>query len=391
MTTYFFSANRGPVVLTVLILLSMATVLQASELPPVVQKTLYEAGQAMENGSHAKATQILRQFRQAHADTPHHLVEFTLGNALSMQNKPKDALLHYQRCTELEPDYAPGWQNLGKTALDLGDHPLAGRALTRTYELGGKKDHDLLFHACAAHILGGEAKKALSGLEHLTSGKAGQPKTPWLEALLKVYLDLGQEKKAARTLDGMLANDGNNAALWKLLAQIQARQNEYRKSLAAWEIYTSMHQPTPEELVLMGDLYAAIGVPAKAAESYEHALVRKDCPKLREKMVNAHLAARNPAKVVESAKTAINKRPSGALWQAMGRALFELGEYDQAADAFAHSAQLNPGDGHPHLMRGYCALRIKNRDMALTALEQARHFPNTRDQAAALLKVAATL
>lgn len=391
MTTTYFSANTGPVVMTVLILLSMATALQASDLPPVAQKALFEAGQAMENGNHAKATQILRQFRQAHADAPHHLVEFTLGNALSMQNKPKEALLHYQRCTELEPDYAPGWQNLGKTALDLGDHALAGRALTRAYELGDKKDHDLLFNACVAHILGGEAKKALPGLEHLTSGKAGKPKTPWQEALLKVYLDLGQEKKAAQTLESMLAADGDNPDLWKLLAQLRARQNEYRKSLAAWEIYTGMREPTPEERVLMGDLYAAIGVPIKAAESYEQALTRKDCPRLREKLVNAHLAARDSAKVVESAKAAISRQPSANLWLALGHALFELGEYEKAADAFAHSARLNPGDGHPHLMRGYCALRIKNRDMALAALEQARRFPNTRDQAAALLKVAATL
>ncbi len=391
MTKFFIHANKTPVLLSFLIMLSMATVLPASDLPPAAQRVLYEAGQAMDKGDHATASQILHHYRKEHADAPHHLVEFTLGNALAMQNKPKDALTHYRRCTELEPGYAPAWQNLGKTALDLGDHVLAGQALTRAYELDGKQNPDLLFNACVAYIMGGNAKKALPGLEQLASGKADKPNTPWMEALLKVYLDLGQENKAAKTLEGMLTGDGDNADLWKLLAQIQARQNEYRKSLAAWEIYASMREPTPEELALMGDLYAAIGVPAKAAVSYEKALNRKECPRLREKLVNAHLAARDPAKVVESAKTAIDRHPSASLWLAMGRALFELGEYAKAGDAFARSAQLNPGDGHPHLMRGYCALRIKNRDMALTSLEQARRFSNTRDQAAALLKIAATL
>ena len=377
--------------LLAVVLTFQAATLQAAELPSEVRKALYEAGQAMEAKKISDAESILIRYRQDHADLPHHLVEFTLGNALAMQNKPKDALNRYKQAVELEPGHAPAWQNLGKTALDLNDHALAGKALTRAYELEGKKNHDLLFNGCLAYILGGKSKDALPGLEALTSGQAGKPKAPWLEALLKVYLDLGQEKKAAQTLEGMVTRDGDSADLWKLLAQLRARQNEYKKSLTAWEIYTGMREATTEELVLMGDLYAAVGVPVKAAQSYEQALTRKECSRLREKLINAHLAARNPAKAAQSARQAIERTPSAALWQALGRALFDQGQYLEAMAAFEQSALLNPKDGTAHLLRGHCALRLKKRDLALAALEQARQFPAHRDQATALLQVATNL
>lgn len=383
--------RQTPILMVFLVPVFLALPLRASDLPPAAQKALYEAGQAMEKGDHATAEEILTLFRQNQADVPHHLVEFALGNALAMQGRPKDALPHYRRCTELEPGYAPAWQNLGKTALDLGDHLQAGQGLARTYELGGGTDHDLLFNSCLAFVLAGSPQEALSGLERLTSGAVGKPKIQWMEILLKVHLDLGQEKKAIITLERMLADDGDNADLWKLLAQIRIRQNEYRKSLAAWEIYAGLGRPSPEELVLMGDLYMALGVPAKAAHNFAQALEHKQCPRLREKLVEAHLASRDPAKAASSARLFIDLTPTSRLWLTLGRALFEQGEYDEALLAFEQSGRLDPKDGKAHIMRGHCALRLKNREAAMAALEQARRFPAQRDQAVALLRIAATL
>lgn len=360
-------------------------------LPAPVQKAVYEAGQAMEAKKYGEAEKILVQYGREHVDAPHYLVEFFLGNALALQSRHAEAVRHYTACTALKADYAPAWQNLGKSAHDQGDHGRAGSALVRAYELTGKKNPDLLFQAAGCFILGKDEKKALPHLEHLASGAAGKPKPEWQEVLIKICMDLGQEKKAAQAVQGLLSTSENDPKWWKLLAQIQTRMSDYKNALVAWEVYTSLAAPTPEELVLMGELYAAIGVPAKAAQSYEKALPHKNCATLREKLANAHLAAHQPSEAVEVAEAAVKTQPTAGLWQVLGRALFELGDYGKASNAFEQSTRLNPKDGRAHLMRGYCALRLRDKGMALASLEQARKFPASRSQAEQLLRAATNL
>lgn len=381
--------------LVLFFLLPLATVCAAGSdqeaLPADVQRTVYEAGQAMNAKKYSQAENILQRHRSAHADAPHYLVEFTLGNALAMQEKTAAALKHYTISAQLRPDFAPAWQNIGKSAHDLGDYSRCATALAKTYELTGKKEHGLLFNAAASHIMAGENKKALPLLERLGSGAAGTPRQEWMEALVKVCLDLGLEKKAAKAVQGMVERHENDPRWWKLLAQLHTRQNEYKKGLAAWEIYATLASPSTEEVVLMGDLYSAVGVPSKAAHQYERALPHKSCPVLREKLAEAHLAAHDPAKAVAAAKAALGKKETARLWQIMGRAYFELGQFKNAYDAFTHSARLDPEDGRPHIMRGYCALRLHNKGMAQTALEKARQFKSSRAQAEQLLKATAAL
>jgi len=52
-------------------------------------------------------------------------------------------------------------------------------------------------------------RKALPHLQQLVSGKLGPPKTEWLQALLKVYIDLKLEERAFNTAYTLIDKEGD--------------------------------------------------------------------------------------------------------------------------------------------------------------------------------------
>lgn len=362
------------------------------ELSRPMQEALYNADQAMNKKQYAQAEKILGDYMAKHPAPKHHFVEFLLGNALIMQGKNARALEHYTSATALRPDFAPAWANQGKAAYDLGQYAVAGRALGKAYELDGKKDGALLYQSAAAYLMGKRNAEALPALERLASGALGAPRQEWLEALLKTYMELGKGAKAAQTVKGLLARDQENPGWWKLLAQMQTRQHNYKEALSAWEVYATLAGTIPaEEEILIGDIYSAAGVPLRAAQWYARALPRTGSGSLREKLARSYLAAHQPAQAASFASKAASERPGAEMWRIAGQAYFELGEYRKAYDAYTESLRLDASDGRSQLMQGYCALQLRNKSLASAALEKARKYSSVRAQAEQLLRAVAAL
>jgi len=271
---------------------------KAPKMIPSVQKVVYEAQQAMEKKEYAKAERILLTFIDKHPETPHYLVEFTLGNALSMGGKSIDALLHYKTSADLYPDFSPAWQNLGKICFDLKRYDQAGDHMLKAYEIDEQKDPTLLYNAAVSYIMAKEEKKALPHLEYLASGDAGTPKTEWLEALLKVCMDLHLEKKAFKVIQSLVDKNEDDPRWWKILAQFYLQQGDYKKAVAALKIHSYLVPIKKQDIILMGDLYNAIEVPVKAAEYYEKAVKLKKDPSVYEKLAAAYSAAHKPDKAL---------------------------------------------------------------------------------------------
>lgn len=361
-------------------------------LPRPMQEALYNADQALREKRYAQAEKILDDYVAKHPEPKHHFVEFLRGNALIMQGKSAHALERYTAATDLRPDFAPAWTNMGKAACDLQRYAVAGRALGKAYELDGKKDGALLYQSAAAWLMGGKNAEALPALERLASGALGEPRREWLEALLKTYLDLGKGAKATQTVKGLLARDQNNPRWWKLLAQMQTRQHNYKEALSAWEVYAALSGSIPaDEEILIGDVYSAAGVPLRAAQWYAQALPRAGNDKLRGKLARSYLAAHQPRQAAAFASKTASERPSAEMWRVAGQAYLELGEYRKAYDAYAESLRLDASDGRSQLMLGYCALQLRNKTLAMNALEKARKFSAVRTQAEQMLRAVATL
>jgi len=359
---------------------------EAPKLTPAVQKIVYTAQQAMEKKDYLKAQGCLKEFIEKNSKSPHYLVEFTLANALAVADKNTDALLHYRAAADLYPAFAAAWQNMGKIYFDLNQYDEAGDCLLKAYELNEKKESALLYYAAVSYIMAKKERKALPHLEYLVSGEAGAPKTEWLEALLKVYMDLKLKEKAFAVVLRLIDENGADPRWWKILAQLHLQQSDYKPAVAALTVHSYLTPLKKQDIMLLGDLINAIGVPLKAAEYYEKALILENNVGDYEKLASAYIAAHRPAKAIEVLDRALEKKPTSGLWFMMGHVLYEEENFDKAYDAFGHSVKHDPKMDQAYLMMGYCALQADRKDAAASAFQKACRFPRQEKTARELLR-----
>jgi tetratricopeptide (TPR) repeat protein len=146
-----------------------------------------------------------------------------------------------------------------------------------------------------------------------------------------------------------------------------------------------------QDIMLLGDLYNAVGVPLSAAVYYEKALTSGNNPAVYKKLASAYIGAHRSAKAIEVLDRALEKKPTSGLWFMMGQVLYEQGNFDKAYNAFNQSARFDAKDGRAYLMMGYCALQMDKKKTARSAFQNATRFPKQRKIAKELLKQVALL
>jgi len=364
---------------------------EAPKLTLEVQKVVYEAQQLMEKKDYLKAEGCLRKFIEKNRKRPHYLVEFTLANCLTMSGRDKDAVLHYRAAANLYPGFVAAWQNMGKIYFDLKQYDEAGDCLLNAYELSEKNDFSLLYYAAVSYIMAEKGEKALPHLELLASGEVGHPKTEWLEALLKVYMDLKFKEKAFAVVRRLIDENGDDPRWWKILAQLHLQQSDYKPAVAALTVHSYLTPLKKQDVVLLGDLTNAIGVPLRAAAYYEKALSLENNVGDYEKLASAYIGAHRPAKAIEVLDRALEKKPTSGLWFMMGQVLYEEENFDKAYNAFNQSARIDPKSGRAYLMMGYCALQMDKKETARSAFQKACRFPRQEKTAKRFLRHAVTL
>jgi tetratricopeptide (TPR) repeat protein len=333
-----------------------------------------------------KAKQILTAFLEAHPDSIHAQVHFTLANALVGTGNPQKALVHYRAAARDKPSDAAIWQNMGKAHYDLKHYAEAGDALARAHGLITPKSPDMAHQAAVAYILAGRPETARPLLENLVAGADGVPEPHWLEALLNVYLDLGREAKALPLARGLLRENGQHPGLWKILARLYIGRGEYLNAAAALEVHGALVAPAPEDMRLLGEIYTMAGVPAKAARYLEMLLLPEAPPEIYEKAAAAYFSARRPKRAVEVLQRGLEHHPSERLWRMLAGVYYKQKDYQKAYWAFKNSLRYQPDNPEALVMLGYCALQLNRVEAARSAFSQAARFPQQREQAQSMLE-----
>ncbi|MCP4117172.1 MAG: tetratricopeptide repeat protein [Desulfobacteraceae bacterium] len=348
---------------------------------------LVDAQKQMELENPAQAKTVLQEFLQHHPKEDHHFVEFTLAGLLYNEDHLKEACDHYRKTVELNPEYGPGWQNLGKVCFDLKQFDEAAAAMETTYRLGEKKDPILLFHAAVAHISAKAPKKALEHMLFLTSGKAGEPKPNWVKILTSLAIELKCPKKALATVERLLKDPAPDPMLWRLAANLYLSMENYAESAKALAVYGMVHPLSTQEETLLADLYNRIGIPGKAADHYQRVLKKKPSRRLYERMVSARLEACDKDKALAAADKGVAAYPkSKVLWKLKGWICYERDQFDPAVKAFSRALELDRNDKKACFMKGLCASRSGAFETARQALKRASAFPEYKRQALSLIR-----
>ena len=352
-------------------------------------RVLYEAQQLIDRKEYEKAGRILEKFVEKHPKQDHGFIQFTLANALYFVGDKEQSLARYRAAVELNPDFGPAWVNLGQVAYDLKRYGLAAEALVqgfaRTRE-DEERNPDLLYYAAVAYILDGRQEEAAPILEALVSGKHGDPDKEWFQALLNIYLDLDQEKKAERLIEQMMGRYGDQPETWKLSYQFEANRQNYKMAAVALTVYSYLKPLTREEAILLADLYATIKVPLLACVHYEKAFGSGASPEEYERLASAYISAHRTGQARKTLTKALKDKPTPNLWSLVGDLNYMEEDFEGAYYAFEESARLDPKDGRAYLMMGYCALQSNKKKQAAQALEKAKGFPKQKKLARQLLE-----
>lgn len=345
------------------------------------QRVVHQAQKAIAKEQYAKARQMLSAYIKKCSGSVHYLLEFTLGNALAMEGNAQGAVAHYQAATTIHPGDSAVWHNMGKAYYDMKHFARAGHSLVKAHELEDPPSPATAYQAAVAFIMAEKPDTARPLLEKLVSSEGGQPKAAWLDALLKVYLDLGLTDKALGLTRDLLGKAGHRPHLWQILAHIHMSRKEYLKAAAALEIYASLAPMDAEKTGLLGDLYMMAGVPMKAAQKFEALLIQKPSASVYEKIATAYLAAFRKDKAVEALERGIDMKASGTMWWNLASVHYEEGRFDKAYEAFGQCARHGSKTADAHLMMGYSALQANRLLAAESAFSQAARHPAKRVEA----------
>jgi len=133
----------------------------------------------MSAGSFSKALALKPDFVEAHNN---------LANALLRRGRAQEALAHYQRSLEIQPDNVRTLSNLALGAGDLAGMPVRNGAQAielaqRANQLSGGQDPVILRTLAAAYAEGGRSAESVTTAEHALQLAAAQSNATLAEAL----------------------------------------------------------------------------------------------------------------------------------------------------------------------------------------------------------------
>ncbi len=357
-----------------------------TDLPRKARLALFKVQEYQDAGEPERAVEALHDFLKRNADSDHYLIRFFLANSLSQIDDGEGALANYRATVELEPRYRQGWLNLGEMAYNLGRYELAADAIWKGYELDPEKPTRLIYYASVAYLLAEKPDKAAPLLEELVSGSHGDPKMEWCRALVSVCLSLGDEKRGNRVVSRMLGVYPDDPDAWHIAFQYAASISDYERAAVGLTITGYLRELSREEIMQLADLYSVIKVPARASSYYDAALGDEASTKELERLASAYIASYDTKSALNTLQRAIDKEPTPRLWSLMGDLHYMDKDYRASYVAFEQCARLDPENGRPYLMMGYCSIEMANYDEAIEKLEMATDFPDQEKRALQLVK-----
>ena len=120
-------------------------------------------------------------------------IEMHLGEIATEQERFEEALTHYQRVAELQPDSAESWSDLGEVYIELENYAKAEDSYRRAIELE-PEDEDLYYTLSKMYSDRNEPEKALEAIEE---GLSANPDSIVLHLYLAtMYMDRADYRQA---------------------------------------------------------------------------------------------------------------------------------------------------------------------------------------------------
>ena len=333
----------------------------------------------------SKAGQILEREMKPDSSA---MLDFNLGSIYFQQDQTDKALLRYRRAVKKFPSFRRAFRNLGMIYARLAKYDDAIASFTRMIELGGGDaySYGLLAFAYAAKDDYLAAEAAYRNALLL------QPdNTEWRLGLVRCVFKQQKFEDAVSLLDVLIQRHPEKSEFWLLQANAFLGLKQPLKAAVNLECLDRMHKATPDNLVLLGDLYLTEDLADLSAQAYGLALSGEPpLPAARAIRCAQQLAGKGAfaqARFVNARLRAARQdalEPADRAQLAKLDARIAMAQGEDGPDlvrALEETLKLNPLDGDALLLMAQYYTRKTETERAILHYERAAEIPDFEVQA----------
>jgi tetratricopeptide (TPR) repeat protein len=309
--------------------------------------------------------------------------EFILGNAYYAVNQTELAEKHYRSSIKRYPSFLRAWKNLGVLLYTTNRFDEAAKCFSQALVLG---DRESTTFGLLGYSLEKQGNPVAAEMAYLQALGGDPASSDWKEGLLRIYIDGRQYGRAEPLIRNLIKERPTDSRLWLNFASILISDHRKLEAIALLEAAHAAGAAGPDELSLLGDLFAEQGLPAEALAAYAKILPSEQ-PRGEQKLLHLARTLIDARKYTEAEKTLASftgdLTASGRITLLQTRAdLFRAQKkFPDARREIETLLATEPLDGTALLTLGRIELHEQNIARATFAFEAAYRNPASAYQA----------
>ena len=199
-------------------------------------------------------------------EPPSPAFEFMLGNAYYAANQVERAEKSYRSAVQRYPSFVRAWSNLGVLCYTSARYGDAVSCFSKAVVLG---DREPVNFGLLGYCLEKEGDSVSAETAYLQALSGDPANTDWKEGLLRIYIDGKQYGRAEPLVRSLIKAKPAETRYWLNYAGILLAERRKVEAMVVLEEATAAGVAGPEELTLLGDLYAEQNLATQAIAAYE--------------------------------------------------------------------------------------------------------------------------
>ncbi len=276
------------------------------------------------------------------------------------------------------------YYSIAQLHLQTENVPQAKVYMDRWLAAGARPTRDQNWQLAVIHQQLDDYRGALPYAERVLAADGDNANRQVIDFLIFLYDRTGDRAKKAELLQRLLRTNPNDRGVWDAIAGDYYSADQDRR---AFEVYKAMYLAglltDEQEIMRVVNFYNQFNVPFEAARILEMEMNRGRITKNFERLellATLYQVAREFDRALPVIREAAQMSSDGKMYERLGRSLFELGEYEDAIEAY--QSAINRGSlsepGYARVMIGQAMYELDRKDEARDFFNEAARFSDGR-------------
>jgi tetratricopeptide (TPR) repeat protein len=331
---------------------------------------------ARETGDPAYYTKADALLQKALSLSPNDFDSMSASGALALsRHQFQDGLEWGERARLINPYNANNYGVIGDAEIELGRYDDAVKTFQTMVNI--RPDLSSYSRVSYARELTGDRPGAIQAMQQaIRAGGPNAENTNWVRVQLgNLYFDQGDLAEAEHQYQAALFDFPDYPYALAGLGNVRAAQGDYSGAITEYTPAVN-RMPLPQFVIALGDIYAAAGQPAQAAQQYDLVGVEEKLYAANGVDLDAEMSLfdadhnRNLSTVLDRARAAYARRPSITVADILAWTLYKTGDYASADQMMQTALRLGTQSPLMDYHAGMIAYQLGRYDDARTYLDK---------------------